>query len=115
MLPVTIQPRCRVMAKSKAAAALEGVNKMGLVREALQAMGGDPKPKEVQAHIKQSHNLELPTPMISSYKSMIRGGGSGRRGGRKAGLTVEDIDQVKGMINKFGADQLTKLIEALSK
>ena len=99
------------MAKSKAAAALEGVNKMGLVREALQAMGGDPKPKEVQAHIKQTHNLELPTPMISSYKSMITGGG--KRVGRKAGLTVEDIDQVRGMIQKFGADQLTKLIAAL--
>lgn len=103
------------MAKGKTS--LDGVNKMGLVREALQALGGDPKPKEVQAHIKANQGYDLPTPMISSYKSMIRGGssGGGRGRGRKAGLTVEDIDQVRQMIDKFGAEQLTKLIAALAR
>ena len=65
------------MAKRKS-----GVNKAQLVRDAIAALGKDAKPAAIQAHIKSAGGPEIPTVMISSYKSnmMKKGGGTGRRG-----------------------------------
>lgn len=111
------------MAKSKAdtkADAADGPSKMGLVREAIGALGGEAKPRDIQEHIKGKHGAEIPTTVISSYKSMILSkqntGGRGGRGGRSSGgVSIDDIEQVRELIRRVGAGQLQKLIDALDK
>jgi hypothetical protein len=115
------------MAKSKADAkgdAGEGPSKMSLVRDALGAVGGDAKPRDIQAHIKEKSGVDIPTQVISSYKSVILGkqsggraprGGSGGGGRTGTGVSIGDIEQVQNLLRRHGAGQLQKLIEALDK
>jgi hypothetical protein len=88
-------------------------NMMGMVRAALEEVGGDPKPLELQAHIKSRFNTEIPTNIISNYKSQIKrkggGGGRGRRGGR-GGIQMGDLETVRGLVNRLGADQVRRLV-----
>jgi hypothetical protein len=109
------------MAKSKADAKGDaGPSKMSLVRDALAAVGGDAKPRDIQSHIQEQSGVEIPTTVISSYKSVILGkqaGGRSARGGGRAGsgVSIGDIEQVQDLIRRHGAGQLQKLIEALDK
>ena len=99
----------------------KGVSKMGLVREALQQLGGEAKPKAIQEHVKAKHGVDIPPTMISSYKSTILRTDSGRstsgRGGRGGGVSVSlaDVEQVQRLIDRVGANQLQQLIRVLSK
>src|SRR5437016_7832667 len=108
------------MARSKASAN-GGVSKMGLVREALEQLGGEAKPKAIYDHVKSKHGVEIPTTMISSYKSSILGKGAGRssagRGGRggDASVSLSDVEQVQRLIDRVGATQLQHLIRVLAK
>ena len=86
-------------AKADAAGGDKAPSQMGMVRESLKELGGNPKPQEIQEHIKTKYNRDIPTQIISNYKSVIRrkggGGGNGRRRGRppgsgnRGGLRVE--------------------------
>jgi hypothetical protein len=97
------------MARGKPAA--DGVNKMDLVRKALEALP-DGTPKQLQAHIKQQSGLELKTLMISSYKSQLR-----RKGEVGAGATVgvRDLKLIGELIQRVGAPQLQALIKLMAK
>lgn len=97
------------MARGKPSA--DGVNKMDLVRRALEALP-DGSPKQLQAHIKQANGVELKTLMISSYKSQLRKKGEA---GSDATVAVRDLTALKDMIDKFGAPQLRQLIKVLAK
>lgn len=103
----------------------EGPSKMTLVRDAIEALGGNPKPKVIHEHIKAS-GVDIPTGMISSYKSMIRkrgkkkGRGPGRppksgNGGGSNSVSFDDVIAVKALVNKFGASKLSDLVKLLSK
>jgi len=115
----------------------EGPNKMGLVREAIAALGGDPKPKEIYDHIKTS-GVDIPTAMISSYKSMIMKKGSKRKGpgrppkaekamassssnnaasssGSGSSGVFDDVIAVSNLIKKHGASKLSDLIKLLAR
>ncbi|HEY2784983.1 MAG TPA: hypothetical protein VGJ05_08415 [Fimbriiglobus sp.] len=107
------------MAKSKA-----GVNKAQLVRDAIAALGNDAKPQAIQEYIKSSGGPEIPTVMISSYKSNMKNkpGKKGRKGkaGRptgghsmKGGNVIGDIASVRDLLNKYGKPGLAKLIDAV--
>jgi hypothetical protein len=113
------------MAKSKRG---EGPNKMGLVREAIAALGANPKPKAIHEHVKAASGVDIPPAMISSYKSMIlkkgkkkkRGPGrppkSASMGGSSHGsVSFDDVIAVKGLVNRFGASKLSDLIKLLAK
>ncbi len=103
------------MAKSKAEGGDKKPSQMGMVRTALQEMGGDPKPLEMQTVIKNKFGVELPANIISNYKSQIKrkngGGGPGR--GRRAGLQVEDIEIIRGLVRRLGADQVKRIAEVV--
>src|SRR6478672_11052231 len=110
------------MARPKAGAdGDKGVSKMGLVREALQALGGEAKPKDIYEHIKSRHGVDIPPTMISSYKSSILGKEAGRstagRGGRGSGgsVSLSDLESVQRLIDRVGAPQLQQLIRVLAK
>src|SRR6186997_2025814 len=99
------------MAKRKA-----GVNKAQMVRDAIAALGKDAKPVAIQAYVKDAGGPEIPTVMISSYKSnMKKGGGKGGRRGRPArsgggGGIIGDIAAVRSLLEKHGKADLVKLI-----
>ncbi len=108
------------MAKSKA-----GMNKAQMVRDAIAALGNDAKPQAIQEHIKAAGGPEIPTVMISSYKSNMKnkvGKKRGRKGkvGRPAGSgaakggdIIHDISAVRELLNKHGKPGLVKLIDAI--
>jgi hypothetical protein len=90
-------------------------SQMAMVRAALQEVGGDPKPQELQEHIKAKFNREIPTNIISNYKSQIKrkGGGNGRRGrraGRGGGIQMGDLETVRTLVTRLGADQVRRLV-----
>ena len=63
------------MARPKGTANGEkGVSKMGLVREALEQLGGEAKPKDIYEHVRSKHGVEIPTTMISSRSAVTSGG-----------------------------------------
>jgi hypothetical protein len=107
----------------------DGPNKMGLVRDAIAALGGDPKPKEIYEHIKAG-GVDIPTAMISSYKSMILKKGKKKKGpGRPrknaagpvamsaapTSSVFDDVMTVNSLIKKHGASKLSDLIKLLAK
>ena len=96
-------------------------NKAQMVRDALAALGHDAKPAAIQEHIKSAGGPEIPTVMISSYKSSMKakaGKPAGRGRGRPAkagggGGIFGDIATVRDLIAKHGKSDLVRLIDAV--
>lgn len=107
------------MAKSKT----DGkVTQKQMVRDALGEKGWQVPPLELQEYIKDKYEVELATNVISNYKSVIKkeDGTSGTSNisvavgaklGRKAavGLDMADLEAVKGLVSRLGAEQVKKL------
>ena len=104
----------------------EKVNKVQLVEEALGHLGKDAKPLEIQKDVKAKHGIELDTSLISTYKGYIAGKkkGNGRKKGRKPaeagnakadGITVHDIEAVKALVDRMGAEKVRELAKVLGK
>ncbi|MDB5306161.1 MAG: hypothetical protein JWO38_363 [Gemmataceae bacterium] len=98
----------------------EGVSQMDMVRAALGELGPGAKPQAVQDYILSKFNKELPKTIISNYKSNLKkkgelgGVGRGRRGGAGGSLHLEDLEAVRGLVNRLGADQVVRLVEVLA-
>ena len=110
-------------------------NKMEAVRRAMDTLGYDASPSEIQKHIKDNFDVDVNPNMISSYKSTLRGkaGLSGRRKkkrGRpkKAGtdstaaaapavshdaVPWKDIRTIKDIAGRIGKRGLRELLELL--
>jgi hypothetical protein len=103
------------VAKTKSDGSEKKPSQMGMVRQALQEMGGDAKPLDMQAHIKGKFNVELPANIISNYKSQIKrkNGSAGPGRGRHAGLQVEDFETIRKLVRRLGADQVKRLVEVV--
>jgi hypothetical protein len=99
----------------------KGPSKMGMVREALQELGDDAKPKAIYDHVKVKHGVDIQPAMISSYKSTIVGKGGGRSGALRTGrggntaVSISDLEQVQRLIDRVGANHLQQLIKVLAK
>ena len=104
------------MARPKSEGGEKKPSQMGMVRVALQDMGGDPKPLEMQSHIKDKFNVELPANIISNYKSQIKrkNGTAGPGRGRRGGLQVEDFETIRGLVRRLGAEQVKRLVEVVA-
>ncbi|CAN5439960.1 hypothetical protein BH11PLA2_BH11PLA2_24220 [soil metagenome] len=116
-----------MMARTKAG---DGPSKMSLVRDAIEKLGKNAKPKVMHDYILETHKADIPTGMISSYKSMLsKKKGTGKKRGRKsnaekglptkaatssASVTMSDIAEVKILLSRHGAKKLSDLIGALS-
>jgi hypothetical protein len=113
----------------------KGVSKMEAVRAALRELGRKAKPLKIQEFIKEKFNIDMSPDHISNYKSTIlKGKGkSGKRGRPKgtgvpaaakpaagnahsrSGLALEDVENVKKLVRRFGSDSLKRLIDVLTK
>ncbi len=111
------------MAKSKVEVVDEGsgTSKMQMVREAMALLGGDPKPRMIHEQVMSQYGTDIPTAMISSYKSMIqKKTGEGRttnrgpRGGTSA-FSVDDLESVRTLIERVGSENLIQIIRFLAK
>jgi hypothetical protein len=67
---------------------------MEAVRQAMNALGSDALPSEIQKYIKDNFDVEMNTNMISSYKSTIR---------EKAGLPSSRRKKKRGRPKKTAA------------
>lgn len=110
------------MAKAKTESADKTPSRMSMVRTALDELGMDAQPLELQGHIKSKYGVELPTQVISNYKFQIRkkagqaGPGRGRRGGGgggSGGLRVEDFEVLRGLVDRLGASQVKKMVDVV--
>ena len=108
-------------------------NKMAAVRRAMEALGYDAQPLEIQKHIKDNYDLDMNANMISSYKSSLRrkAGMKGRRKKRgrpkKVGMETaapvaaishdavpwKDIRTIKDIAGRIGKKGLRELVELL--
>jgi hypothetical protein len=99
----------------------KGPSKMGMVREALQQLGDDAKPKAIGDHVKTKYGVDIQPAMISSYKSTIVGKGGGRSGSMRTGrgggstVSISDLEHVQRLIDRVGANHLQLLIRVLAK
>ena len=109
-----------------------GVSQADMVREALAALGADAKPRAIQEFVQQKHGKELSRIIISNYKSNMKkgrlgglngggvGGGGRRRGRPPAGggdggsVRLEDLEAVRGLVGRLGADNVRRLVEVLA-
>jgi hypothetical protein len=92
-----------------------------MVEAALNEAGWGAKPQDLQPVIKEKFNTDLTTQVISNYKSKLKsesgkggkpkGGKPGRKPGRKAGPQFEDLQAVRGLVDKLGAEQVKKLVD----
>lgn len=106
-------------AKSPKAANDKGISKMEAVRRALNRLGADAKPLVMKPYIEKEFGIVMDANMISSYKSAISRKGASqsrlnRRGGRGTvggELSVEDIQAVKDLAERIGADKVRELAE----
>lgn len=90
------------------------VTQKAMVQAALEEKGWEAGPSELQPFIKEKFNVELDNNVISNYKSVLKregGKGTGAKRGRKAGPEFADLQAVRGLVSKLGADQVKKLVE----
>jgi len=109
-------------------------NKMEAVRRAMDTLGYDASPTEIQKHIKDNFDQVMSANMISSYKSTLRNkaGLTGRRKKRgrprKAGAAAtsaalpvsshdavpwKDLRTIKDIAGRLGKKGLRDLVELL--
>jgi hypothetical protein len=122
-----------------------GMTKLDAVRRALEAMGSDAKPLAIQSYLKDRLGMEVKTNLISVYKKdlarrakkPVAQEATAKKGeakvgagdnsavvqpkppaagcGKEAGIPLDDILYVKGLVGRFGPEQLHTLIDAFAK
>jgi hypothetical protein len=107
-------------------------NKMEAVRQAMESLGNDAQPTEIQSFVKEKFGQEMTANMVSSYKSSVRKklGLKGRR--RKRGrprkgegapavpattshdaVAWKDLRTIRDMAGRLGKKGLRELVELL--
>ena len=109
----------------------EEITKQEAVRRALKAMGRAATPSQMQPYIKENFGIDMSTDHISTSKGIIlhpkKKGGKGAKkpaaqgaeptegDGKEAGLPLDDILFIKGLVGRLGPDQLHTLIDAFAR
>jgi hypothetical protein len=122
------------MAKTKGtAAAGRGITKQDAVRRALATLGKQATAKDIQKHVKDTFNLDMTIDHIYTAKSSVLA--KGKKKTKKAsvtqaaaekppapvvrppaaGIRLEDIEAVKGLLRRVGADSLKTLVNLLAR
>lgn len=118
------------MAKSKSESSNEkanekeekGMSRMDMVRVALQELGMEARPMDIQNYIQEHYGVEVSTAIISNYKSQIRtksegGGTTPRRSRAKTAaepLRVEDFEMIRSLVQRLGAEQVVRLVQVVA-
>jgi hypothetical protein len=90
------------------------VTQKAMVQAALDELGWDAGPTELHELIKSKFNVELANNIISNYKSVLKrdeSKGGGAKRGRKHGAQFEDLEAVRGLVTRLGAEQVKKLVD----
>lgn len=113
-----------------ASAAPKKISKQEAVRRSLLKLGEDAMPLAVQAEVKKTFDLDVSRNYVSDIKAKALKaaapakkaapapeGPPARGEGADAGATVslEDVLAVRGLVERVGADNLRKLIDAFSR
>ena len=122
----------------------EKISKQEAVRRALAHFGNDAKPLQMKGWIKDELKIEMSADHISNAKGTIlraaaKGKPAKRKPGRppaqkakptapagkpaakpqpaatKSGIPLDDILYIKGLVGRFGPDQLHTLIDAFAR
>jgi hypothetical protein len=100
------------------------ITKAEMVRRALGTLGFDAKPADLKEHIKKEFGTDMDPQHISNYKSILK---AKRRRGPKTGrpkstsvaavggFSLQDIQAVKEVADRIGADKVRQLAGVLSK
>jgi hypothetical protein len=111
------------------------MTKVEAVRRALKALGKDATPSQLQPYIKQTFGIEMTPAHVTTCKGGILRKGRKKPGPKpkgqalgptqptptpakalaKNGISLEDIQSVKGLVGRVGPDQLKGLIDLLSR
>jgi hypothetical protein len=112
------------------------LTKREAVRRALADLGPDATPTQMQGHIREKFGIEITTNHISTEKGNLRKkkGVSKRPGAKPAAqvaaartvgpeklaaappaIGMEDIEAVKGLLERVGATSLKKLIDVMAR
>jgi hypothetical protein len=125
------------MAEKKATPQPANITKVEVVRRALQALGKDALPAKLRPYIKQTFGIEMTPAHITTCKGVVLRRGKKKPGPKpkvqppeplvrqsaptppkpaaKNGITLEDLQSVKALIGRVGADQLKGLIDLMSR
>ena len=103
-------------------------SKIAAVRETLSVLGSDAKPLAIQDYLKSKLDIDMTTNMISNYKTAIhkKAGKRGRPKGKRSAarkapanhrgnISLADIQAVKALTDRIGADKVKELAAVLSK
>ncbi len=112
----------------------KGVKLTDMVRAAMADLGGDAKPLAIQGFIKEKYGKEVSTTIISNYKSVMKkkAGAGGTRGpgrpkkdgaagpGRpkasaNGSIQIQDLDAIRGLVERLGAESVRKLLDYVGK
>jgi hypothetical protein len=116
-----------------------GLTKMEAVRRALQELGNDARPAQLQPLIKQRFGLDMTPEHITTRQGKLLAG-AGRKGKKKqaapvpaapakatagrqragngnaaGGVSLKDLAVVKDLVGRVGADSLRSLIDLLAR
>ena len=117
-----------------------GVNKMEAVRQVIAKHGKDTMPVEIAKFVKDEHGADMSSDMASTYKSAVLKelGQGGKRKGKRGpkpgwkkagaaddakaatqtgggGISIEDIEAVKKLCDRMGAEKVRQLAQVLAK
>ncbi|HEV3260387.1 MAG TPA: hypothetical protein VG013_26260 [Gemmataceae bacterium] len=112
------------------------ITKIEAVRRALAELGKDAKPLQLQAWIKEKLGIEMSADHVSVCKGTILRKARGKRkvvavpqasAARnqepqvhrapvpRGGISLDDIEAVKGLVGRIGPDSLKKLVDVLGR
>jgi hypothetical protein len=103
----------------------EQISKMEAMRRALAKIGRDARPLEYQTFIKSKFGIEMTADMVSNYKSSLLKASAEANAvtpptpkgqAKPAGeFSLHELEAVKALADKIGAEKVRQLAQALAK
>jgi hypothetical protein len=103
---------------------------MDAVRLALDELGQDATPKDIQRHVKERYGVKMTPEHVSTYKSSLLRKRKGRRGRRPKGeaapaaasatargaaaISLRDLRALKELADRIGGTKLREIAELVS-
>jgi hypothetical protein len=118
-------PRDLPNKQSTSAADGSGMTKFEAVRRALAELGPDAMPLSIKDYLRKNFGIDMEPQNISNYKSTLKA--SERRAPNRqreakgaaetstGGFSLEEIQAVKEVADRIGADKVRQLAQVLSK
>jgi hypothetical protein len=109
----------------------ETISKLDAMRQAVAKLGKDAPLADLLKTIKQDFGINLDRALAYNYKSLVSSkAATGKRRGRKPGrkpaavavdgrrtasITIDDIQAVKALADRIGAEKVKELAQVLAK